>query len=62
MACLTDLRLALATDLLVRTEATVESIARQVGYRSAFALSVAFHRVYGTCPTHHRAAATRPAG
>ncbi|MFG2481911.1 AraC family transcriptional regulator [Streptomyces virginiae] len=57
MAYLTDWRLALAADLLVRTEDTVESIARQVGYRSAFGLSVAFHRVHGTRPGHHRAAA-----
>ncbi|MEU7601033.1 AraC family transcriptional regulator [Streptomyces sp. NPDC041003] len=57
MAYLTGWRLALAADLLVRSEATVESIARQVGYRSAFGLSVAFQRVYGTRPSHHRAAA-----
>ncbi|MFE7804209.1 cupin domain-containing protein [Streptomyces sp. NPDC057430] len=56
MAYLTGWRLALAADLLARTDATVESIARQVGYRSAFGLSVAFHRVYGTRPSHHRAA------
>ncbi|WP_412076249.1 AraC family transcriptional regulator [Streptomyces xanthophaeus] len=62
MAYLTDWRLALAADLLVRTEATVESIARQVGYQSAFGLSVAFHRVYGTRPSQHRAAAARMAG
>ncbi|MFD3694604.1 AraC family transcriptional regulator [Streptomyces sp. NPDC058646] len=61
MAYLTDWRLALAADLLVRTEATVESIARQVGYQSAFGLSVAFHRVYGTRPGRHRASATRTA-
>lgn len=56
MAYLTGWRLALAADLLARTDATVESIARQVGYRSAFGLSVAFQRVYGTRPSHHRAA------
>ncbi|MET9515272.1 AraC family transcriptional regulator [Streptomyces sp. NPDC002994] len=56
MAYLTSWRLALAADLLVRTEATVESIARQVGYRSAFGLSVAFKRVYGIRPSQHRAA------
>ncbi len=62
MAYLTGWRLALAADLLVRTDATVESIARQVGYKSAFGLSVAFHRVYGTRPSRHRAAVTaRPA-
>lgn len=61
MAYLTGWRLALAADLLVRTEATVESIARQVGYRSPFGLSVAFKRVYGTRPSQHRAAAVRVA-
>ncbi|MEU2789944.1 AraC family transcriptional regulator [Streptomyces sp. NPDC007100] len=54
MAYLTDWRLALAADLLSRTEATVESIARQVGYQSAFGLSVAFKRVYGIRPSRHR--------
>lgn len=61
MAYLTDWRLALAADLLARTDATVESIARQVGYRSAFGLSVAFHRVYGTRPGRHRTGAARAA-
>ncbi|MFF2790066.1 helix-turn-helix transcriptional regulator [Streptomyces sp. NPDC058049] len=57
MAYLTDWRLALAADLLVRTEDTVESIAHQVGYRSAFGLSAAFQRVHGTRPGRHRATA-----
>ncbi|MFD3942657.1 cupin domain-containing protein [Streptomyces sp. NPDC058579] len=57
MAYLTGWRLALAADLLARTDETVEAIARQVGYRSAFGLSVAFQRVHGTRPSHHRAAA-----
>ncbi|MFJ3586660.1 AraC family transcriptional regulator [Streptomyces sp. NPDC090127] len=57
MAYLTGWRLALAADLLARTDATVEAIARQVGYGSAFGLSVAFQRVYGTRPSHHRAPA-----
>ncbi|MFF3016665.1 cupin domain-containing protein [Streptomyces sp. NPDC057939] len=57
MAYLAGWRLALAADLLARTDATVESIARQVGYRSAFGLSVAFHRVHGIRPGEHRAAA-----
>jgi AraC-like DNA-binding protein len=57
MAYLTEWRLALAADLLARTDATVDAIARRVGYRSAFGLSVAFQRVYGTRPSHHREAA-----
>ncbi|SEC20376.1 AraC family transcriptional regulator [Streptomyces sp. TLI_105] len=56
MTYLTGWRLALAADLLARTDATVEAIARQVGYQSAFGLSVAFKRVYGTRPSEHRAA------
>ncbi|MFG2332355.1 AraC family transcriptional regulator [Streptomyces sp. NPDC048604] len=61
MAYLTDWRLALAADLLARTDATVDTIARRVGYQSAFGLSVAFKRVYGTRPSHHRATATAQA-
>jgi transcriptional regulator GlxA family with amidase domain len=37
MAYLTGWRLALAADLLRKTDATIESVARQVGYSSAFA-------------------------
>ncbi|MDG4859612.1 AraC family transcriptional regulator [Streptomyces sp. T-3] len=54
MAYLTGWRLALAADLLRDTEQTLASIARQVGYGSAFALSVAFKRVYGVSPKEHR--------
>ncbi|MGW6912441.1 cupin domain-containing protein [Kitasatospora sp. NPDC054939] len=61
MAYLTGWRLALAADLLGRSDATVDAIARQVGYGSAFGLSVAFKRVYGTRPSEHRANA-RAAG
>jgi len=56
MAYLTSWRLSLAADLLARTDATVESIAHQVGYASAFALSVAFKRVHGTRPSDLRRA------
>ncbi|PZS19604.1 MAG: AraC family transcriptional regulator [Pseudonocardiales bacterium] len=57
MSYLTDWRIALAADLLRETDATVESIARQVGYANAFALSVAFKRVRGLSPSRHRALA-----
>ncbi|SHE98207.1 AraC family transcriptional regulator [Streptoalloteichus hindustanus] len=57
MAYLTDWRLALAADLLRETDATVDSIARKVGYSTAFALSVAFKRRRGMTPTEHRVAA-----
>jgi AraC-like DNA-binding protein len=57
MAYLTGWRLSVAADLLARSDATVEAVARQVGYGSAFGLSVAFKRVYGTRPSAHRASA-----
>ncbi|MEU0541005.1 AraC family transcriptional regulator [Nocardia sp. NPDC005978] len=54
MAFLTDWRLALAADLLHESDATLESIARRVGYGSAFALSTAFKRHHGISPRDHR--------
>ncbi len=56
MAYLTGWRLNLAADLLQRSDATVESIARKVGYSNAYALSVAFKRHFGTRPSEHRSA------
>ncbi|MEV8421970.1 AraC family transcriptional regulator [Streptomyces niveus] len=55
MAYLADWRLSLAADRLRETDATVESIARQVGYGGSFALSTAFKRVRGISPQEHRA-------
>ncbi|MFF8378668.1 AraC family transcriptional regulator [Streptomyces sp. NPDC015661] len=57
MAYLTGWRLAFAADLLRETDATVESVARQVGYSGAFALSAAFKRVRGISPQEHRSGA-----
>ncbi|MBJ8345957.1 AraC family transcriptional regulator [Antrihabitans sp. YC2-6] len=54
MAFLTEWRLALAADLLRESDAPIESIARQVGYGSAFALSTAFKREHGVSPREHR--------
>lgn len=54
MTYLTGWRLALAADRLRDTDDTLEAIARQVGYGSAFALSSAFKRVYGVSPQEHR--------
>ncbi|MEV0684180.1 AraC family transcriptional regulator [Nocardia sp. NPDC050378] len=54
MTFLTEWRLSLAADLLAETDSTVESIARQVGYGSAFALSTAFKRHFGMSPRDHR--------
>ena len=56
MAFLTEWRLALAADLLAEPGATVDAVARQVGYGSSFALSTAFKRVRGVSPRQHRAA------
>ncbi|MFE9681158.1 cupin domain-containing protein [Streptomyces sp. NPDC006285] len=60
MTYLTGWRLALAADRLRDTGDTLEAIARQVGYGSAFALSGAFKRVYGVSPQEHRTGAARP--
>jgi AraC-like DNA-binding protein len=57
MTFLTDWRLSLAADLLLEPEATVGSVAYQVGYRSPFALSTAFKRVRGVSPQQHKLAA-----
>jgi AraC-like DNA-binding protein len=54
MTFLTGWRIALAADLLREPGATVGSVADQVGYGSAFALSAAFKRVYGISPQQHR--------
>ena len=54
MAYLTAWRIDLAADLLVNSDATVDSVARQVGYGSAFALSTAFKRIRGISPQQHR--------
>jgi AraC-like DNA-binding protein len=54
MTYLTGWRLALAADRLRDTDDTLESIAHEVGYGSAFALSGAFKRVYGVSPHEHR--------
>ncbi|ADD40119.1 AraC family transcriptional regulator [Stackebrandtia nassauensis] len=62
MGYLTGWRIALAADLLRQTDLTVDTIARQVGYSNAFALSVAFKRVRGLRPGEHRdQAKTTPA-
>lgn len=47
-------RLAMAADLLRDTDATLDTVARAVGYGSPFALSAAFKREHGVSPTEHR--------
>ncbi|NEY36280.1 helix-turn-helix domain-containing protein [Streptomyces sp. PRKS01-65] len=54
MAYLASWRIALAADLLRKTDHTVDTIARKVGYANAFALSAAFKRLRGTRPSDHR--------
>ncbi|WP_440070273.1 AraC family transcriptional regulator [Streptosporangium sp. OZ121] len=54
MAYLTGWRMALAADLLRSSDTTIDSVARDVGYANAFALSVAFKRVRGVSPSRHR--------
>jgi AraC-like DNA-binding protein len=54
MKFLTGWRLAMAADLLREPEATLGSVARKVGYGSAFALSAAFKREHGVSPQQHR--------
>ena len=62
MAFLTSWRIALAADLLLDREATIGSVARQVGYATPFALSAAFKRERGVSPRdHRRGAAPAPA-
>lgn len=54
MTYLTRARIDRATDLLVESDATIETIARQVGYSSAFALSSAYKRARGVSPRQRR--------
>jgi AraC-like DNA-binding protein len=51
---LTGWRLALAADLLLEPDTTLEAVARRVGYSSDFALSAAFKRVWGESPQEYR--------
>jgi AraC-like DNA-binding protein len=55
MTFLAGWRIALAGDLLLEPGATLASVAHQVGYGSAFALSSAFKRVRGMSPQQYRA-------
>ncbi|WP_220729798.1 AraC family transcriptional regulator [Streptomyces radicis] len=54
MAYLAGWQAALAADLLRETDATVDAVARRVGYANAFSLSVAFKRHHGAAPTDYR--------
>jgi AraC-like DNA-binding protein len=61
MAYLTEWRLCLAADLLRDTIQTIETIARQVGYVSAFAFTAAFRRRFGLSPAPTAAPPALPA-
>lgn len=54
MSYLTCWRLCLASDLLRDADDTLASVARQVGYANAYALSAAFTRFYGVRPGEYR--------
>jgi AraC-like DNA-binding protein len=56
MQFLTAWRLTLAADLILDPAETIASVAEQVGYGSAYALSAAFKRVRGVRPGEHRSA------
>ena len=60
MTFLAGWRLAMAADLLRDTDATLESVARAVGYGSPFALSTAFKRAHGVSPQGYRRQARSP--
>jgi AraC-like DNA-binding protein len=57
MAYLTGVRLAQAADLLRESDATLDAVARRVGYGTAFALSTAFKREHGMSPQEYRSGA-----
>ncbi|GEA88050.1 AraC family transcriptional regulator [Cellulomonas cellasea] len=54
MTYLAGWRMALAADALRATDATLETVARRVGYGGAFALSTAFRRAHGVSPQAYR--------
>jgi AraC-like DNA-binding protein len=56
MSFLASWRIALAADLLREPDATLASVADQVGYGSPFALSSAFKRLRGVSPQQYRTA------
>ncbi|MFE5855579.1 AraC family transcriptional regulator [Streptomyces sp. NPDC056500] len=60
MTHLTRWRLDLAADLLRTTNATIDTVARKVGYSGSFALSAAFKRVRGISPQEHRTGTALP--
>ena len=60
MTYVTQWRLGLAADLLIRSDANLSAIAHQVGYASPFSFSSAFKNRYGLSPRDFRAASHAP--
>lgn len=60
-AYLTELRMGHAEDALLRTDATLASVAAGVGYGNEFAFAAAFRRTHGLPPGRWRAAHRRTA-
>lgn len=58
MRYLTDWRMTLARDLLLTSDNTPEQIADQIGYRSVYAFTTAFHRHHGQPPRRWQLTAT----
>ncbi|MEV6296176.1 AraC family transcriptional regulator [Streptomyces sp. NPDC051896] len=58
-AYLTEFRMGHAEDALLRTDATLASVAGSVGYGNEFAFATAFHRTHGLPPGRWRAAHRR---
>jgi len=54
MAYLTEWRLSMAADLIAGGDRTLDTVAAQVGYGGAYALSAAFKRVRGISPRDYR--------
>jgi AraC-like DNA-binding protein len=54
MAFLAEWRVALASDLLQQADASVTSVAREVGYATPYAFSTAFKRIRGLSPHDYR--------
>ena len=55
LSILAGWRIALAADLLREPQATLGAVARQVGYASPYALSIAFKRHRGVSPREYLA-------
>jgi AraC-like DNA-binding protein len=54
MAYVTEWRLSMAADLIAGGDLTLDTVAAQVGYSGAYALSSAFKRVRGVSPRDYR--------